>query len=352
MSMRLPKAVKPGDATLAMAWRAVPAIVLLCALAFGAGLLLAVGSRAAAPANEPISPIPAASGSDPGKLALGKQLFSDVRLSHDNKTACASCHQLDKAGDDGRARSIGSDGRLLEFNTTTIFNAALSFRLNWRGDFVSLENQNEAVLLSETLMNTNWEELLPELEADPRYQEGFTAIYGAGPERRSVLDALATFQRSLTTPDARFDRYLRGERDAITAEEEAGYQLFKVIGCVACHQGVNIGGNLFQRFGIFADPFAGQAALTNADLGRFAVTGVESDKHVFRVPSLRNVAATAPYFHDGRADSLREAVMIMARVQLGRELGDGDADRIVKFLETLTGEHRGQPLVSRPASAQ
>ena len=350
MSMRLPN-VKPGNATLA--WWAVPAIILLCALAIGAGLFLAVGGGLAAPlADEPLTPIPAASGSDPAKLALGEHLFSDVRLSHDNKVACASCHQLDKAGDDGRARSIGSDGRLLEFNTTTIFNAALSFRLNWRGDFVSLEDQNEAVLLSETLMNTRWEELLPKLEADPRYKEGFTAIYGAGPERRSVLDALATFQRSLTTPDARFDRYLRGERDAITAEEEAGYQLFKVNGCIACHQGINVGGNLFQRFGIFADPFAGQAALTHADLGRFSVTGVESDRHVFRVPSLRNVAVTAPYFHDGRVNSLREAVMTMARVQLGRELGDGDVDRIVKFLETLTGERRGRPLISRPASAQ
>jgi cytochrome c peroxidase len=161
-----------------------------------------------------------------------------------------------------------------------------------------------------------------------------------------VLDALAIFQRSLITPNARFDRYLKGERDAITADEERGYQLFKAYGCIACHQGANVGGNLFQKFGIFQDLFAGQKTLTKADLGRFTITGVESDRHVFRVPSLRNVAVTAPYFHDGRTASLADAVKIMARNQLGRELDQRDADLIVKFLGTLTGEYRGQPLTS------
>ena len=130
----------------------------------------------------------------------------------------------------------------------------------------------------------------------PAYREAFVAIYGGGPEPAHVLDALATFQRSLITPDARFDRYLRGERDALTPDEERGYELFKAYGCIACHQGVNVGGNLFQRFGIFDDPFAGADAVSEADLGRFAITGKEADRHVFRVPSLRNVARHGALF--------------------------------------------------------
>jgi cytochrome c peroxidase len=148
----------------------------------------------------------------------------------------------------------------------------------------------------------------------------------------------------LLTPNSRFDRRLRGDRNAISPEEERGYQLFKSYGCVACHQGVSFGGNLFQRFGVFYDPFAQRGSATESDLGRFSVTGVETDKHVFRVPSLRNVAVTAPYFHNGEISSLAEAVEIMARSQLGKELPAEDIDRIVQFLHTLTGEYQGRSL--------
>jgi cytochrome c peroxidase len=257
--------------------------------------------------------------------------------------ACASCHVLAEGGDDNRGRSPGSDGELLNFNAPTVFNAALSFRLNWRGNFRALEEQNEAVLLDRHLMNTTWDELLAKLRADEAYREAFDRIYGSEPAPAHVLDALATFQRSLTTPDSRFDRHLRGERDATTPQEEGGYQLFKDYGCVACHQGRNVGGNLFQKFGIFANPFARQETRSDGDLGRFTITGQERDRHVFRVPSLRNVALTAPYFHDGRTASLAQAVKIMAGSQLGRELPDPDIRSIVSFLNTLTGEYRGAP---------
>lgn len=146
----------------------------------------------------------------------------------------------------------------------------------------------------------------------------------------------------------RIDRYLRGERAALGAEEEHGYELFKAYGCVACHQGVNVGGNLFQKFGIFYDPFSGQSAVTEADLGRLAVTGKEADRHVFRVPSLRNVGVTAPYFHDGSATSLEEAVEAMARSQLGRSLMEQEISSIAAFLRTLTGEYQGRPLAPDP----
>jgi cytochrome c peroxidase len=193
-------------------------------------------------------------------------------------------------------------------------------------------------------MNTSWEELLPKLRADQTYREAFLAVYASGPEPAYVLNALATFERSLLTPDARFDRYLRGDQDALGADESRGYELFKAYGCVACHQGVNIGGNLFQKFGIFYDVFAEEDPVTEADVGRLAITGKEADRHVFRVPSLRNVAITAPYFHDGRAASLEEAVEAMARSQLGRSLTGEEIDLIVAFLRTLTGQYQGQSL--------
>jgi cytochrome c peroxidase len=200
------------------------------------------------------------------------------------------------------------------------------------------------VLLDHRLMNTTWEELLAKLRADRDYHGAFVALYGSGPERSSVLDAFATFQRSLLTTDAPFDKYL-GDDDAIIPNQEHGYQLFKSYGYIACRQGRNVGGNLFQKFGIFADPFAGQAA-TVANLGRFSITHLESDRQVFRVPSLRNVAVTAPYFHDGRTSSLTEAVEIMALNQLGRELPTQDRDLIVEFLGTLTGNYQGRSLAA------
>jgi cytochrome c peroxidase len=277
-------------------------------------------------------------------VALGEALFHERALSRGDVVACAFCHQIDRGGDDRRERASGANGRLHDFNVPTIFNAALNFRLNWRGNFRTLEEQNEAVLFDPRIMGTNWDELVGKLRVDANHERAFAAVYGGPPQRATVLDALAAFQRSLVTPNARFDRYLRGEYNAITAEEERGYHLFKAYGCIACHQGTNVGGNLFQKFGIFTDPFADRKHLTEGDLGLFVFTGREADRHVFRVPSLRNVAVTAPYFHDGRTTSLHEAVAIMGRFQLGRELPDGDIQLIVKFLGALTGEYRGRPL--------
>jgi len=319
----------------AIGWsRLAPLLLLVAAL---------IGGPAGSVDQEPITAIPEAE-TDTAKIELGRKLFHDVRLSHGNARACASCHPLDGGGSDGRPRSSGADSNPLDYNSPTIFNVALNFRLNWRGTFHSLEEQNDAVLLDRRLMNTNWEELLGKLRHDADYARSFAAIYGGSPERSRVLDALATFQRSLVTPNAPFDRYLNGQRDAITADEERGYHLFKSYGCISCHQGVNLGGNLFQRFGIFEDASTQRWRVTDGDLGRFAITKIESDRHVFRVPSLRNVAVTAPYFHDGSVSSLREAVDIMARVQLGRDLPAQDIDLLVKFLGTLTGEYQGRSL--------
>lgn len=314
-------------------------------------LALPLGAQPTRP-DEPINPLKPPVIAEPGKVALGEALFLDARLSRDNSVACTACHALDGAGQDGRARADGLDGRPLQFNSPTVFNAALNFRLNWRGNFRTLEEQNEAVLLDPALMGANWPDLLAKLAGDRDLRRAFIQVYGGPPDRARVLDALAAFQRSLLTPNARFDRYLAGDADAITAEEEQGYRLFKAYGCVACHQGANIGGNLFQRFGIFTDPFAGRANAGEADLGRFAVTGNAADRHVFRVPSLRNVAVTGPYFHDGRTTSLAEAVDLMARSQLGRALPPEDVQSIVTFLGTLTGEFRGRSLAADAPGAR
>jgi cytochrome c peroxidase len=318
---------------------AVARLAILSGLALVCAMMTATCQQRPPLTGEPIDPISAAPNIDPIKVRLGERLFRDARLSHDDKLACSSCHRLERGGDDGQARSVGGDGRPLDFNTPTVFNSALSFRLNWRGNFHTLEEQAEAVLVDPRLMGASWPELLEKLQADQLYGKEFASAYRQPPARPLVLDALAAFERSLVTPNAPFDRFLRGESDAIGAEEKSGYELFKSHGCAACHQGVNVGGNLFQRFGIFRDPFT-SGPPNSADLGRFTLTGKEGDRSVFRVPSLRNVAETAPYFHDGRAATLEQAVEVMAKLQLGRVLPPEDIRLIVRFLHALTGEYR------------
>jgi cytochrome c peroxidase len=321
-------------------------------LHFRAALLasaLLLGSAAASArsqedhADEPITPIPTTVAARPDKVSLGERLFNDVRLSRSATVACGTCHRLDAGGADNQAVATGLDGQPLDFNTPSIFNVALDALLDWRGNYRSIEAQNAAVLRDAHIMDTDWASLLAALRADAAYRAGFSAIYRAEPGHDEVIDALAAYQRSLLTPNSRFDRYLRGEPHALSTEEQHGYELFKSYGCVACHQGVNVGGNLYQRFGVFADPFAGRPE-RRADLGRFVLTGDPADRHVFRVPSLRNVALTAPYFHDGSAPSLSDAVTVMARSQLGRTLPRTDTALIVAFLRTLTGELRGHRL--------
>ena len=304
------------------------------------------GAGSAVFTAEPITPIEAPSGLDPAKVALGERLFGDVRLSHGDQIACLTCHPLNQGGTDHNAlRASPADGVPLDYNIPGIFNAVLNFRFNWRGQFRFIEEQNEFVLLNPSLMmNVSWEELLGRLRADPVYGESFAATYGRPVERALVLDALASYERSLVTPNAPFDLYLRGDRTAITPAEEEGYRLFKSLGCVSCHQGGNVGGNLFEPFGVFEEPYPPGASVRSVDLGRFSITGKERDRYAFRVPSLRNIAQTAPYFHDGSAPSLRMAVRVMAQKQLGRRLKGDEVDLLVGFLKTLTGEYLGHSL--------
>ena len=297
----------------------------------------------AAVAGEPIQPVPQSLQQNPARAELGRRLFRDPRLSGNGRVSCASCHDLERAGSDGLQHSPGLHGRPTAVNTPTVLNAALNFRQFWDGRADTLEMQADQVMQNPDEMGGNWEDILRKLAADPAYKAPFAAAYRDGVTRANVQNAIATYQRTLITPNSRFDRYLRGEEDAINAAEKAGYAKFKQYGCVACHQGVNVGGNMFQKFGVMGDYFKARGKPTPADLGRFQVTKLETDKHVFKVPSLRNVVRTAPYFHDGSVNTLQEAVDIMFRYQLGRVASAEDKTSIILFLNTLTADPVAKP---------
>jgi cytochrome c peroxidase len=275
--------------------------------------------------EQPITPVPAPPAADPQKVALGERLFADPRLSRDNTRKCSSCHDLESNGASRNAQDGALDGSLLSFNTATVFNSALSFRLGWEGEFRTLEAQAAATLQNPRIMGSRIDDVVGKLSRDPNLVSQFEAAYGHGPDSPSILDAIATFERSLVTPGSRFDLWLAGDTQALSAQQIDGYRLFKSLGCVSCHQGVNVGGNLFQRHGIFR-PLA------------------RAEPEILRVPSLRNVATTAPYFHDGSAPTLDDAVRKMAAAQLNSMLTDQQVDDIVAYLQSLTGTYRGRPL--------
>lgn len=291
--------------------------------------------------NEPIQPIPQRIELDPRKVALGERLFRDPRLSRDGRISCATCHDLSKGGTDRLPRSIGVGGRTGDVNAPTVFNSGLNFKQFWDGRADTLEAQIDGPIHNPKEMASSWPAIIATLTPDPAYAAQFTSLYRSDIKPDLVRDAIATFERSLITPNSRFDKFLRGDRTAITETEKAGYLLFKDLGCVACHQGRNVGGNMFQTFGVMADYFADRGGETPADQGRFNVTRREDDRHKFKVPSLRNIDRTAPYFHDGSAKTLEQAVSVMAKYQLGRTLSAAEVNLIVTFLHTLTGEYNG-----------
>jgi len=315
---------------------------LACALAIAGIPALARPPLASAP-DEPIQPVPWTLSPNPARAEIGRLLFHDVRLSGNGRVACASCHDLAKGGADGRVRSIGASGGLTGTNTPTVLNAALNFRQFWNGRADSLEAQVDQVVRHPVEMGSAWEDVVRRVSQDPKYRGAFAAAYLDGVTMANIQNAIASFERTLITPNSRFDRFLRGDARAISEAEKTGYAMFKRYGCIACHQGVNVGGNMFQKFGVMGDYFAQRGQPAQADLGRYLVTGQERDKHVFKVPSLRNVALTAPYFHDGSAKTLEEAVDVMFRFQLGRIAPKEDRDSIVTFLRSLTGEPAAAP---------
>jgi cytochrome c peroxidase len=302
--------------------------------------LMLLSGPTLAETSEPIAPLPFANTEALASATLGERLFHDPILSRQGVFSCATCHPLEHGAMDGRSRATGIGGVQLR-NAPTLFNVRFNYYLNWDGSVTTLEAHAEKLLSNPRVMNHQWPELLSRLQSRPEYVRAFTAAYPDGITQANLLDALANFERSLVTPNCRFDRFLRGEHDALDAAEQEGYRLFKSLGCVSCHQGMNVGGNLFQKFGIFGTP---NRMPNDTDEGRFMVTHNDRDRGVYRVPSLRNVAVTAPYFHDGRAPTLESAVDTMAKQQLGKQLTVKERSLIVRFLQTLTGEYRNKPV--------
>jgi cytochrome c peroxidase len=314
---------------------------------YGFGLALIVGfalPAMAAPLDEALKPLPAVPVLDAAKVELGRRLFNEPRLSVNNTLSCASCHRLETGGADDKPFSLGFDGKPVEINTPSVFNASLNFKQFWNGRVDTLEAQIEQVVISPVEMGSDWKTVVHNLTDLPLYQRAFSQAYPDGVTAANVQNALASYERTLLTPNSRFDQYLLGNTDILTTQEKYGYQRFKEYGCIACHQGINIGGNMFQKFGVMGDYFKARGNPIEADLGRYLLTQDEDDRHVFKVPSLRNVAVTAPYFHDASANTLADAVDVMFKYQLGRNPSQEDKDLIIQFLKTLTGEWAGKPL--------
>lgn len=290
-----------------------------------------------APVEEPIQALPAVQ-TNMDKVVLGRRLYFDPILSGDGTISCATCHSLDHGGAEPRAVSTGINSQSGPINSPTVLNAGFNFRQFWDGRAADLREQAEGPVENPLEMGTTFAEAIERIRGDEWYVERFGALYGGEITKQNITDAIAEYERSLVTPSP-VDAYLNGDESALDEQQQRGYALFKEVGCSSCHMGVNVGGTMYQKMGVVEDYFALRGGeLTEADQGRFNQTQSESDRHFFKVPTLRNVALTPPYFHDGSQQDLDEAVRIMGRVQLGRRLDDAQVADIVAFLRALTGE--------------
>lgn len=303
-------------------------------------MMLWHGALSAQGLGEPILPIPVPefSSDERAQAILGQRLFHDTRLSRDNTTRCASCHSIiELGGADGQAVSTGIGGAMGSVNAPTVINSVFNLAQFWDGRAATLEEQVAGPVHNPLEMASNWEAVLEKLRRDTYYRDRFAELYEDGLTAVNIQHAIALFERTLVTLDAPFDRYLRGDAQAISEEAKRGYRLFKSYGCIACHQGKNVGGNMYARMGAVDDYFVSKQKLVASDMGRYNVTGYEDDRHVFKVPGLRLATRTAPYFHDGSVATLEEAITTMARYQLGREISHEESELIIRFLESLVG---------------
>lgn len=281
--------------------------------------------------SDPIKPIPDEMKVDDKKVKLGKKLFFDPILSKDGTISCATCHDLQNGGDDGLKFSFGIGGQEGNINSPTVYNAVFNFRQFWDGRARDLKEQAIGPIENPVEMGHTMTAAVETLKQNKMYFKDFNDIYKNGITKDNIADVIAEFEKTLITPDSPFDKYLKGDKLAISKKAKEGYDLFKSKGCILCHHGVNVGGNFYNKFGIYEDA-------DTEHLGRYSITKREEDKHVFKVPSLRNIELTAPYMHDGRVSTLKEAVEIMTKYQLGRHMELGDTEAIVSFLESLTGD--------------
>lgn len=281
-----------------------------------------------------LSPLPKYRPEVAEAVSIGKKLFTDTRLTSAG-IGCSSCHELHNYGTLRRPLSPLLTGGEDEVNVPSIFNVGLNLSMGWLGRAETLHQQLDHVINDPRHMGSGWDYVVTQVKADPIYREKFKRIYPGGINRESIADAIVRFEMALITPGSPFDRYLLGDQEALSTAQQRGYRKFTELGCVACHQGVNLGGNLYAVYGVFESPFSNRTS-SRIDAGRYLFTGREEDRHVFRVPSLRNIAQTGPYGHDGSVASLSQMIRRMGRFQLGQRLSEDDVRDIEAFLHALT----------------
>lgn len=336
-------------AQIRRAWSAGPSpsvlylgvlVLMLCTLTAPARAQATLLNRArqffkAIPTHPPVL---AGNRATPAKVELGKMLFFDPRLSASHAISCNSCHNIGLGGADAQPTSIGHRWQHGARNAPTVFNAVFDKTQFWDGRAKDLEHQAGGPIVNPVEMGSPAAHVAEQLRGIPGYHAAFERAFPGQRDPitlRNVEKAIAVFEATLITPGAPFDRYLKGDTRALTATQKQGLALFIDKGCAACHNGINVGGATFAPFGVVAKP--GAELLPPQDKGRFTVTGTPSDEYVFKVPSLRNVALTAPYFHTGQVWDLKVAVEVMGSSQLGIHLSAADASKITAFLDTLTG---------------
>ena len=312
-------------------------------------LLVAVGTLAATNvvfAKEPIDPISPVKNINLAQVELGKKLFFDPRLSKSGFISCNSCHNLSMGGTDNLKTSIGHKWQQGPINAPTVLNSSMNIAQFWDGRAEDLKAQAGGPIANPGEMASSHTLAVDVLESIPEYVIEFKQTFGKDHiDIDQVTEAIAEFEKTLVTPNSRFDQWLLGNKDVLTSKELAGYKLFKDSGCVACHYGPAVGGLSFQIMGV-VEPYETKSSAE----GLSAVTGKDADRFKFKVPTLRNVELTYPYFHDGEAETLTEAVDVMGRLQLGKKFSSAENANIVAFLKTLTGDQPSFMLPILPPS--
>ncbi len=303
-------------------------------------------------ANESIRPVPDAVEYDQAKADLGKILYHDTRLSDDGTISCATCHGINTGGVDNLMYSKGIKGQFGGVNAPTTFNAVFNFVQFWDGRAKTLADQAAGPPLNPVEMGCkSFDEIVNRLQEDKDFTTSFNKVYAEGMSQKTITDAIEHYERTLVTPNSPFDRYLKGDKKAMTDVQIKGYELFKDYKCATCHAGINMGGLSYELMGQRANYFKDReltkkSGLTDGDNGRWSQTKVERDRYRFRTPGLRNIALTYPYYHDGSIETLEEAVYSMALYQVGEKLEQNEVNTITEYLKALTGEYNGKVLTN------
>jgi cytochrome c peroxidase len=296
-------------------------------------------------------PVPADNPMSKEKIELGRKLFFDTRLSKSNKISCNSCHNVLKAGDDGLPRSPGHEGKLGGRNSPTVWNSAFYSVLFWDGRAASLEEQAKGPIINPIEMGMVSHDVLIELISKvPTYAKEFEKAFGPGKiTLENMVKAIASYERTLITPNSPYDKFIQGDQKALNASARRGMKLVETVGCTTCHNGPMFSGptmaagqGFYQKFPLIPGSEYEKKYRFSEDLGRYTVTKNDADKNMWRVPTWRNVAITGPYFHNGTVAKLDEAVRVMAKTQLGKTLPENEVNDIVEFLKSLTGERPKQ----------